>query len=104
MNGETYFKGERLSELHLSEKELAAFTGEYRGAELDGAIVLSLDGENLTLKIHDDHRIKLVPIGSDEFDAGGSFSIVFHRDGLGKVSGLGLFAPAARGIEFARAK
>jgi hypothetical protein len=102
MNGATYFKGERLSELHLSEKELAAFTGEYRSPELDGAIVLSLDGENLTFKNHETPPVKLAPIANDEFDAGGSFSIVFKRDGEGRVSGLSVFAPAARGIEFTR--
>jgi CubicO group peptidase (beta-lactamase class C family) len=102
MNGERNFAGKRLSEVHLDDTALEAFTGDYRSPELDGAIKLSVEHGNLIFKNRSNPPVTLTPIANDEFRAGGSFSILFHRDGHGRLSGLSLFAPAARGIEFAR--
>lgn len=102
MNGEKFFAGKRLSEVHLDETALEAFTGDYRSPELDGAIKLSVEHGNLIFKNHSNPPVTLTPIANDEFRAGGSFSILFHRDGHGRLSGLSVFAQAARGIEFAR--
>ena len=46
----------------------------------------------------------MTPIGKDEFDALGFLTVVFHRDGDGRASGLTLFATAARGIELTKSQ
>ncbi|MGA7340614.1 MAG: serine hydrolase [Terracidiphilus sp.] len=102
MNGEMYFAGRRVSELHRNELALEAYAGDYRSPELNSAIQLSLRDGGLILKNGDNPPVKLSPIASDEFVADGNLAIVFHRDGQGKVSGLSVFASAARGIEFSR--
>jgi len=100
INGEIYFSGEKLSEFHPDAAALVSFVGEYRSPELDGAIHLSVEQGTLILRIGGKPAIKLDPIAKDMFDAGGSVPLVFHRDAHGKVSGLRIFASAARGIEF----
>ncbi len=102
VNGETYFSGARLSELHVDAASLQAFAGEYRSAELIGAMELSVEQGNLVLRNGGNAPLTLVPIAKDEFTAGDSFLIAFHRDQHGNVSGLRVDAPAARGIVFSR--
>ncbi len=103
VKGDTYFAGTKLSEFHLSEAALATYVGEYRSAEVDGKIQLSVAQGSLILKNRANPPIELTPIANDEFHAEGGLAIVFHRDSYGKVSGLAVFEPAARGIEFSRA-
>ncbi len=102
INGETYFSGRKLSELHLDEAALQPFVGEYRSPELDGSLHLSLEQGDLILKNGGNPPLKLIPIARDEFEAEGSLVFVFDRNGHGKVSGLIAFAPAVRGIQFSR--
>lgn len=104
MKGETYFAGQRLSQVHLEDAALQAFTGDYRSPELDGAIQLSVGHGNLILNNRSNPPITLTPISNNEFKAADSFLIDFHRDRDGRVSGLTLFEHAARGIEFTRTK
>lgn len=101
MNGEIFFAGKRLSEVHREDVALEAFAGNYRSPELDGTIQLSVEHGNLILKNRNHPPVTLTPISNKEFRAGGSFSIIFHRNRQGRISGLSVFAPAARGIEFA---
>lgn len=100
INGEIYFSGKKLSEFHPDAAALVSFAGEYRSRELDGAIHLSVEQGSLILRNGGNPAIKLNPIANDVFDVEGSIPIVFHRDAHGKVSGLSVFASAARGIEF----
>jgi CubicO group peptidase (beta-lactamase class C family) len=102
VKGESYFSGPKISEIHLGEPELRAFAGQYRSPELDGAIGFSLDQGALMLNSGTNPPVKLVPVARDEFAAAGTVSVVFHRDQQGAVSGLTIFAPAARGIAFNR--
>jgi CubicO group peptidase (beta-lactamase class C family) len=102
MNGETYFSGTRFSEVHLDDTDLQAFAGEYRSADLDGTIRLSVEHGKLILANRNNPPLKLTPITNDEFEAAGSFVIGFHRDEHGRVLGLSWSEHAARGIEFAR--
>lgn len=102
MNGETYFAGKRLSEVHLGDSVLGDFTGDYKSPELESAIQLSVEHGGLIFRNGSNPPVTLTPIASNEFKAGTSFSIVFHRDEHGRVSALNVFAPSARGIEFAR--
>jgi CubicO group peptidase (beta-lactamase class C family) len=102
MNGEPYFAGKRLSEVHLDEAVLQSFTGDYTSSELSNAIQLSVEHGNLILKNRGNPPVTLTPIGDDGFKVEGSFVIGFHRDKHGRVSGLTLFEHAARGIEFSR--
>ena len=102
MSGESYFAGTRLSQIHLDNAALQVFTGDYGSAELDSAIQLSIEHDNLILKNRNNPPLTLTPISNNEFEAQGSFVIDFHRDEHGRVSGLSLSDHAARKIVFAR--
>ena len=102
MNGEAYSAGQRICEIHLDEPALRAFAGTYRSPELDGALELSLDHGSLILKNRRNAPLTLDPIAQDEFEAAGSFCVVFQRGAEGRVTSLRIFAPAARGIVFRR--
>jgi Domain of unknown function (DUF3471) len=87
----------------LNEESLTALTGQYRSSELDAAYVVSLEQGSLMLRIGSNPPMKLAPIAKDEFDAADSFAVVFDRSKDDRISGLTLFADAARGIHFTRA-
>jgi hypothetical protein len=50
MDGEAFFSARRITELHLSDAELAAYAGGYRSAELDATYYLSIDKGSLMLR------------------------------------------------------
>lgn len=102
MNGETYCAGRRLSQIHLDNAALQVFTGDYKSAELESTIQLSVEHNNLILKDRNNPPLTLTPISNDEFEAEGSFVIDFHRDEHGRVLGLSWSEHAARNIDFAR--
>jgi CubicO group peptidase (beta-lactamase class C family) len=104
MHGETFFTGTKVEQPTPSAETLAGFAGLYRSTELDGAFAVSAEQGNLVLRIGSNPPIKLVAIADDEFDAGGFMSIVFHREVKDGVTGLIVFARAARGIEFNKTK
>jgi CubicO group peptidase (beta-lactamase class C family) len=102
VNGKAYFSGGRLSEFRLDEATLSPFAGDYRSPELDGKIQIALDQGTLYLKSGTNAPLLLNPIKQDEFEAAGSFALVFHRDAGGRVTALQVFQSAARGISFER--
>ncbi|MDE1175303.1 MAG: serine hydrolase [Edaphobacter sp.] len=102
MNGERYFAGTRRDEIHLDKTALQSFVGNFKSSELDGAVHLAVEHNNLIFKAGTNPPIPLAPIANDEFHAGSSFWVVFRRNKRGQVSGLRLFMPSARGLEFVR--
>jgi CubicO group peptidase (beta-lactamase class C family) len=100
LEGETYFSGSRVQEIHLAEPALASCAGQFRSAELDTVYRLSIDKGALTLRNRDNPRQQLIPIAKDEFDAGDFGRLVFEHDAAGRVLGFRVFTQAARGIEF----
>jgi CubicO group peptidase (beta-lactamase class C family) len=101
INGKAFFSGQRVGELHVDESALQAFTGNYRSAELDSTMQISLDRATLRVRNGGNAPLTLNPIAQDEF-AADSFSIVFRHDENGRVTELRVFTPAARGIAFNR--
>jgi CubicO group peptidase (beta-lactamase class C family) len=100
IQGENYFSGSKVEEIHLSNTALAAYAGRFRSAELDATYSLSLQHGALTLQIRENPSERLIPIAASEFDAGEIGRIVFHRDSESRVSGLTVFTQDVRGIEF----
>ncbi len=100
IKGETYFSGSRIQELQLGEAVLASFAGQFRSAELDAVYRLSLEKDTLTLRNRDNPPQKLIPIATDEFDAGDLGRLAFERDSDGRVFGFRVFTQDARGIAF----
>jgi len=100
---ETYFSGERVPDIHLSESALSVLTGEYRSDELDATYKVSLVKGTLTLKNGDQPPVSLNPVAPNEFQAGDLGTIVFHDAGNNHVSRLTLFSQPARGITFQKA-
>lgn len=102
LEGETYFDGKKVSDIHLIPAELSVVTGRYKSEELDATYVVGVEQGDLTLTIRDQPPIKLKAIAPREFEAGNLGAIVFHEDAKHHVTGLTLFSQAARGIAFTR--
>jgi CubicO group peptidase (beta-lactamase class C family) len=100
LKGETYFSGSRVRELHLDERVLASYSGQFQSTELDAVYGLSLEKDTLILRNRDNPPQKVTPIGKDEFDAGDLGRLVFERDSGGRVLGFHVFTEEARGIAF----
>jgi CubicO group peptidase (beta-lactamase class C family) len=100
LQGETYFSGDRVPHIDVSESALRGFTGNYHSEELEATYKLSLVKGALTLKNSDQPPVSLNPVAADEFQAGDLGTIVFHVASSHHVSGLTLFSQPARGITF----
>jgi CubicO group peptidase (beta-lactamase class C family) len=100
IQGETYFSGNRVVELRLRKLGLAAYTGRFRSGELDATYTLSLEQDSLALVNGGSAPKILIPVRSDEFDAGTLGRIVFHRGSKRGVSSLTVFTQDVRGIQF----
>lgn len=98
--GETYFYGKKVQDLHLGAAELRAVVGQYRSEELDATYRLSLEHDSLMLTIGEQQPMKLQPITPAEFQVPEIGTVVFHRDGKRRVTGLTVYSQAARGIGF----
>ena len=102
-NGQSYFAGSRVEDVHLGEADLAAFVGMYRSTELDATCNLSISMENLILRNNWNAPLKLTPIAQDEFQSDDLGTIVFHRATNHHVSGFSLFSGNARNVSFEKA-
>ena len=100
LEGETYFSGNRIQELHLGKPALASYTGQFRSTELDTVYGMSVEKDTLTLRNRDNPPQDLTPIAQDEFDAGDLGRLVFDRDSGGRVLGFRVYTQDARGIAF----
>jgi len=100
MQGETYFSGRKVEELHSSDTALAAYVGQFQSHELDDATYsVSLEHGMLTLRNRDNPPNELDQIAPDEFESNELGRIVFQRDLRGRVSALVVFTQDVRGIE-----
>jgi hypothetical protein len=100
MDGEAFFAGKRIEELHLSDAALKSYTGRYKSTELDATYNFSIREGNLVLRNNWDAALKLSPIAQDEFESEDLRTIVFHRDAGHRVSGLSVFSVNARNVSF----
>ena len=100
IEGETYFSGSRIQELHLGKPVLASYTGQFRSTELDTVYGLSLEKDSLAVRNRGNPPQKLTSIAKDEFEAGDLGRLVFERDSGGRVFGFRAFTQDARGIAF----
>jgi CubicO group peptidase (beta-lactamase class C family) len=100
LQGETYFSGERVPDIHLSESMLSRFTGDYHSDELEATYKISLVKGSLKLENGHISQVSLSPVAPNEFQAGDLGTVLFHTDGNNYITGLTLFSQPARGISF----
>jgi CubicO group peptidase (beta-lactamase class C family) len=99
IQGETYFSGRKVDELHSSNTELAAYAGQFQSRELDATYSVSLEHGMLSLRNGDNPPNQLSQIAPDEFDSNELGRILFQRNLQGRVSALAVFAQDVRGVE-----
>lgn len=104
MDGEAFFAGKKIEELHPSAAVLEAFAGRYTSTELHATYDLSVSDGALVLRNNWSPALKLNPIAPDEFESEDLGTIVFHRDARHRVSGLGVFAVNARNVSFEKTR
>ena len=100
LQGETYFSGDRVADMHLDEPALREFIGDYRSDELEATYKVSLVKGALALQIGENPPVNLKPVGPNEFQASDIGTVVFDGNGDKHVLGLTLFSQPARGILF----
>jgi CubicO group peptidase (beta-lactamase class C family) len=100
LQGETYFSGLRVPDIHMSASALTAFAGDYHSQELDATYRLSLVEGSLMLNNGDRSPVKLIPVATNQFQAGDLGTVVFRPGRNKQVSAITLFSQAARGILF----
>jgi CubicO group peptidase (beta-lactamase class C family) len=67
IQGETYFSGERVPHIPMSESALSRLTGNYYSDELDATYNVSVVKGALTLKFGDQPPVNLNPVATKEF-------------------------------------
>jgi CubicO group peptidase (beta-lactamase class C family) len=103
MDGNALFAGQRIEVPHLTDAELAAYTGRFRSAEIDAMYNLSIAGGSLVLRLNWNPPLKLKLIAPDQFENEDLGTIVFQRNASHQVSGLSLFSLRARNVLFEKA-
>ncbi len=86
--GEVYFSGDKLEPVHLSEAELARFTGGYHSDELDATYTLSAEKGRLAVKEGDKPPVIFDPARHDEFYSSDFRTLVFQPDADRRISTL----------------
>ncbi len=81
---------------------LAGLAGEYRSAELDARLRLSVVRDTLRLDRGWQEPIPFMPLYRDGFSAGNAGIVRFERDRRGRVTGLVLWAGRVRHLRFER--
>jgi len=99
LQGQVFFSGDQVSDIHLNEAQLEAFTGDYRSDELDTTYRLSLVKGILSVQIGTQPAVSLTPVALNEFQAGDVGTIVFQR-AANHVAGFTFFSQRSRGISF----
>jgi len=99
LQGQVFFSGERVPDIHLNEAALSALAGDYRSDELDATYKLSLVKGALTLQVGTQPAMSLNPVAPNEFEAGDRGTVVFQGTG-NHISSLTFFSQRARGISF----
>jgi CubicO group peptidase (beta-lactamase class C family) len=99
LQGQIYFSGDRVPDIHLNEASLSSFAGDYRSDELDVTYKLSLVKGTLSLHVGSQPVVSLNPVAPNEFQAGDLGTVVFQDSGK-LVSGLTFFSQRSRGIVF----
>jgi hypothetical protein len=100
IDGDVFFAGQRIPEPHLTDTELAAYTGRFRSTEVDATYTLSVDRGSLVLRLNRGRSLRLNPVAPDEFENEELATIVFQRNASHQVSGLSLFSGRARNVVF----
>jgi CubicO group peptidase (beta-lactamase class C family) len=102
LQGEPFFSGNKVPDIHLKESELRAFRGKYYSDELNATYEVSLEEGALSLKNGDDGAVKLSPVARNEFQAGDFGTVVFSIDKDNRSRELVLFSEPARNIRFGK--
>jgi len=100
MDGEAFFAGKRIENLHPSATDLEAYAGRYKSEDLDTTYTLSVSNGNLVVRNKWDPPLTLSPVAQDEFENENLGTIVFRRDANHRVSGLSVFEVSARNVSF----
>lgn len=97
---ETPFVFERIAPFTPAPESLAAFAGDYVGAELDSTYSIASNSDGLTVRIPGRQPIDLQPIDPDGF-AGPLFGVIrFTRDSDRRITGFIINAIGASGLRF----
>jgi CubicO group peptidase (beta-lactamase class C family) len=102
MDGQTFFDGHKVADLHLNEEAMRSFIGSYKSTELDATYRLSVVAGNLLLRVNWEPQLVLSPVAQDEFEGEDFRTLVFHRDANRRINGFSLSSVNARNIIFKR--
>jgi CubicO group peptidase (beta-lactamase class C family) len=93
---------EELAPPDTASMRQADYAGEYESPELGVRYTVAVDGGRLVVRFPPEPEIRLVPLYTEGFMAGGGRTVRFVRDGSGRVVGFLVFAGRVRGLRFER--
>jgi CubicO group peptidase (beta-lactamase class C family) len=91
----------RVAPVEPPRATLAEYAGTYTSGEAETTLSVELDGEGLVAKRRPDTVIRLTPVYADAF-TGSIGTVVFRRDGAGRVQGLSVSQDRVWDLRFER--
>jgi CubicO group peptidase (beta-lactamase class C family) len=85
-----------------SADQLRSLAGIYTSGEAETTITAAMDGGALVLKRRPDTVIKLTPVYTDAFSAGGFGTVIFTRDSAGRPNGVRVSQDRVWDLRFTR--
>src|SRR6266508_1417631 len=93
---------ERVAPAKPGAAELAALAGTFESDEAETILTAAVEGGGLVRKRRPDSTIKLTPTYADAFDAGTFGTVIFRREGNGRVIGLSVSQDRVWDMRFTR--
>ena len=81
--------------------ERKALAGRYESAEVNGVLVVTAEGDGLTIRLNDSRAFPLTPLARDTYGLG-RMTLRFVRDAEGTVVGIDYSTPVLRHLLFPR--
>jgi CubicO group peptidase (beta-lactamase class C family) len=93
---------ERVPPARPSSEDLRAFEGTYDSGEAETTLTATVEGDALVITRRPDTRLPLTPIYADAFRAQALGTLLFRRDGTGRVTALSVIQDRVWDLRFTR--
>lgn len=92
---------ERVDPVTPTVEALGAYEGRYVSADAETSLTLAVDGDALVIRRRPDTVMRLTPLYADTF-SGPIGTVIFHRDGTGRVQALSVSQERVWDMRFER--
>jgi hypothetical protein len=93
---------ERVRPAAPTAAQLQEYAGTYASAEAETTLLATVEGDSLVFKQRPATTVRLTPVYADAFTGSQLGTVVFRRDGSGRVSGLSVSQDRVWDLRFTR--